>query len=1161
MKRFYLFVFLFTAFVRAGYSQRDTAFWFAVPEVSRAPGSYSTDLDTAIYLRITAFGQATTVTVTKPADPTFTPIIRTIAANKTTTVNLTPFKDILECKPPDQVLNYGLKITATYPISVYYEQACRLNPEIFTLKGQNALGLSFWIPGQDAIPNHYYVPIPYNSFDIIATEDNTSVTITNTQAITGHSAGSTYTVILSKGQTYSATAVTQQISGHLQGSRVTATKPIAITLKDDLLDGQSVWGQAHDLAGDQLVPDNVIGTEYIAVRGGLNSPYDKVFILATQNNTTISRDGAMLATVNAGTNYSFFMNNPSTYIQTNNPVYVVQMSGLGAEVSYGVLPPIVCTGSNAVAYVRSTTDPLYMMLLVRNGGQNNFRFGGNPAILPGSSFTNVPGTSGQWVSAKFLISTGDLPKDSAVMITNSTNLFHMGVVNGTSGGGGNFGYFSNYNSFVVTASNAVTSCGDTLYLHADSIAGATYSWTGPGGYTASVANPVRVHIAGADTGTYTLTAVYNGCTGVSSTYVSLSNAGLSPISLGSDTTYCSAFSRVLSTGHSGTVWSTGATGSQIIVSAQGTYWAQDNGACGFVRDSIVINALSPPTVNIGPDTSYCSTFSRALSAAPATALWSTGVTGTQITVSTPGTYWAQVSNQCGTKRDSAILTATVAPVVRLGADTSYCAGFSTVLSTAPDTALWSTGVRATQITVIAAGTYWAEESNCAGVARDSIVINITPPPSVALGADTVFCSSFSYTLATTPTATALWSTGATATQIIATSPGVYWAQVSGQCGTALDSILLSEIYPPVVHLGSDTTYCAGFSRVLSTAPDTGLWSTGAVATQITVTDTGTYWVQVTNCAGAARDSITITPTLPLSISLGADTSFCGPFSRVLQALPATNTALWSTGVSGPRITVSAAGIYWAEVTNCVGSARDSVILSEVPVPVIDLGPDDTICVGSVKLIGDSFPGASYIWSDGTTAALLGAPLPGLYIEEAAIGVCTWVDSIRLTAPSGAGLLLPHDTIICADSLMVLVPAIGYAPVWQDGSAAPGYYVGAPGLYYVTVQTACAPLSDSISVQLRQCSCKVMLPTAFSPNGDGLNDIYRIVYACPIENFRFAIYDRWGEKMYETTDPDEGWNGLYKNAPQPISVYAWVMSYRDPYENITKSYSGNVTLVR
>jgi len=82
---------------------------------------------------------------------------------------------------------------------------------------------------------------------------------------------------LNKGQTYAAIATSQAAAQHLDGSYVTSTKPIAITLNDDLLNGGPVFGGfCHDLAGDQTVPVNITGTEYIAIRSDLSSPFDKV---------------------------------------------------------------------------------------------------------------------------------------------------------------------------------------------------------------------------------------------------------------------------------------------------------------------------------------------------------------------------------------------------------------------------------------------------------------------------------------------------------------------------------------------------------------------------------------------------------------------------------------------------------------------------------------------------------------------------------------------------------------------------------------------------------------------------------------------------------------------------------------------------------------------
>src|SRR5205807_1294310 len=108
-----------------------------------------------------------------------------------------------------------------------------------------------------------YTPTPYNAFDIVATQNGTVVTITPAQNVVGHAAGVPYTVSLNKGQTYSATATSTLAANHLVGSRVTSNLPIAITEKDDLLGFTSLGVYGADLIGDQIVPTNICGTEYI----------------------------------------------------------------------------------------------------------------------------------------------------------------------------------------------------------------------------------------------------------------------------------------------------------------------------------------------------------------------------------------------------------------------------------------------------------------------------------------------------------------------------------------------------------------------------------------------------------------------------------------------------------------------------------------------------------------------------------------------------------------------------------------------------------------------------------------------------------------------------------------------------------------------------------
>ena len=142
------------------------------------------------------------ISLDQPASPSFTPITATIAPNSTFTIDLTPWIDSIEDKPANTVLNYGMHLTSDVQVNAYYEEASANNPELFTMKGKNALGTEFYINGSLHYPNHWTADLTAEAFDIVATEDNTLVTITVSQDITGHMANSSFTVTLNKGQTY-----------------------------------------------------------------------------------------------------------------------------------------------------------------------------------------------------------------------------------------------------------------------------------------------------------------------------------------------------------------------------------------------------------------------------------------------------------------------------------------------------------------------------------------------------------------------------------------------------------------------------------------------------------------------------------------------------------------------------------------------------------------------------------------------------------------------------------------------------------------------------------------------------------------------------------------------------------------------------------------------
>jgi gliding motility-associated-like protein len=482
----FLFLFLGSLLLSFNsWSQLDTLFWFAAPEVS-----INNSFDRPIVFRISTISAASTIVVDQPANPGFSPISITIPAGSTQTVDLTPWIDQIENKPPNTVLNYGLRLRASTPVTVYYEvvsSTCNCNPEIFALKGKNALGTDFFIPAQHFLNNGAnYNPIPYSSFDIVATVDNTVVSITPSQNVVGHSAGQTYTITLQRGQTYSATATSQLAAQHLHGSRVQSNHPIAITVKDDLLAG-APFGGCADLAGDQNIPLSIVGKEYIIVRGFLNAPRDQVFILATQNNTSVSVNGTIVTTLNQGQSYNYAIGEAnSAYIVTSEPVYVLQLSGFGCEVGMSVLPPIICTGSQNVAFARSTAESLFLILLVQAGGEGNFSLNGNNGVITPANFSVVPGTANQWLFAQVTIPTNIVPAAGSGLVSNSTHFFHMGIIHGSAGGGCRYGYFSDFSSlsYEIQASDVELCQGGNIVLTASELPNATYSWTGPNNFSA-----------------------------------------------------------------------------------------------------------------------------------------------------------------------------------------------------------------------------------------------------------------------------------------------------------------------------------------------------------------------------------------------------------------------------------------------------------------------------------------------------------------------------------------------------------------------------------------------------------------------------------------------------------------------------------------------------
>ncbi len=166
----------------------------------------------------------------------------------------------------------------------------------------------------------------------------------------------------------------------------------------------------------------------------------------------------------------------------------------------------------------------------------------------------------------------------------------------------------------------------------------------------------------------------------------------------------------------------------------------------------------------------------------------------------------------------------------------------------------------------------------------------------------------------------------------------------------------------------------------------------------------------------------------------------------------------------------------------------------------------------------------------------------------------------------ADLSLSQAGTLCAGQEWILSPGTGYTSYfWQDGSSQPSFKATDEGLYWVTATDTNGCLSSD-SVLIVKCADLFGIPTAFSPDLDGKNEIFRVIAFHPekILEFRMYIFDRWGQLIFETNSLLGYWDGRFKGHPCDAGVYSYLIEFRadNSYQSDQKSpVRGMVTIVR
>lgn len=630
-------------------------------------------------------------------------------------------------------------------------------------------------------------------------------------------------------------------------------------------------------------------------------------------------------------------------------------------------------------------------------------------------------------------------------------------------------------------------------------------------------------------------------------------------------------------------------------------WYETNDACNDhmlciddleiipLNNTLTIAPITGPGTVCAPDTGTYSVNAMAgvtytWSALPAGASYIGGApTGNQAQIdwasTTPGTYAVTVTPNgsfCGITLNPATINVTVQapgpPVTISATDTTICNGQAITLSSSDSSGnTWNTVPPQTtqSITVNTPGVYIVTSVAACGTSSDTITISSLNSPVINLGNDTIVCTpNINVVLnAQNAGATYLWQDNSTSQTFTATTPGTYYVAVTNVCGSNTDTIHFVLQNIPQVNLGADSLICGPVTPFVLDAQNPGytyLWQDNSSNQTFTVSDSGTYYVAVSNVCGSGRDTLHIRQQLVPQVNLGNDTTVCvgTPFAMLLNAGFPDATYQWQDNSTNAVLPVTQPGTYYVEVSNDCGTAFDTLHVISITVPVVDLGNDTLICPGSLFTLDATSPGATYLWQDNSTNASYSDTIPGIYFVTVTNSCGSGSDTL-VVSPFPAPVSDMKDTVLTCGIIELLLDAKnpGADYFWSTNESSQTITVSETGQYWVEIQVCNTTIADSVSVEFTTTSnTQFNPPNTFSPNGDGMNDFYQVQGNFDnISNFTAMVYNRWGQMVYSSSDQNFQWNGEHGGHIVPGGVYYVVFRMRSECDEKDTEYNTTVTI--
>lgn len=597
--------------------------------------------------------------------------------------------------------------------------------------------------------------------------------------------------------------------------------------------------------------------------------------------------------------------------------------------------------------------------------------------------------------------------------------------------------------------------------------------------------------------------------------------------------------------------------------------------CPIAVDDYIFGAASYqeaglPDFSLGKDSSLCAgdTLSYSFKDTLGVYTWQDTLVAPSYNITKPGTYWVAVKyTQCKFK-DTVQITVGTQPEIDLGPDTLICPTQKLTLNAywPGSSYTWQDSTTASGFVVREPGLHWviATAQNC-GSDIDSVYVRFKDKLKPDLGPDQYICDNVPIVLYSNLGATAVrWQNGSINDSFTAYYPGTYWLKGTiGNCAYVDTMRILDNGTSPQVSLGKDTALCYGDTLPLSalTSAIRYQWSNLSETPTIVADSSALYWViaQSEHC-GSDTDSIQVLIYPNLRPNFSGDTVLCDSDTLTLKIDVPGAFIRWQGTVPGDSFLITQPGDYEVKVRLAHCLQADTITVGYDTTPLFDLGPDTVLCGEQLYELRIDSSTARYLWSDNSQTQTKTVDTSGTYWARASSKHCgIHQDTISITFVNGLTSSLGPDTTLCEEDRFRLQLTTEYdSIVWSQGSREPYLLPKDSGAYSALVyRQGCVYSTDTVSVTVYDCNCPLRITNVFSPNGDSYNDGFKPVHECYFTFYHFQIFNRWGQCVFETNDPEEEWKGTLESSP---SVYFYVVSY-EQYDRQHHKQTGSVMVVR